>query len=144
MIAIDHYPHRLELAKQMGAEILNYREVDVREALEEMTGGIGPDAVHRRVGMESHGLTVDNVVDTVKAHTFLGTERPHALRQVILACRKGGRVSIRASMAASPTSSRSGADGEGPDREDRPDPRPAIHPEAAGDDRTRARSTRPS
>jgi threonine dehydrogenase-like Zn-dependent dehydrogenase len=44
--------------------------------------------------MESHGLTIDNIADTVKAHTFLGTERPHALRQIILACRKGGRVSI--------------------------------------------------
>jgi len=94
VIAIDHYPHRLELAKQMGAEILDYREVDVREALDEMTGGIGPDACIDCVGMESHGLTVDNIVDTLKAHTFLGTERPHALRQMILACRKGGRLSI--------------------------------------------------
>jgi threonine dehydrogenase-like Zn-dependent dehydrogenase len=59
-----------------------------------MTGGIGPDACIDCVGMESHGLTIDNIVDTVKAHTFLGTERPHALRQAILACRKGGRVSI--------------------------------------------------
>jgi threonine dehydrogenase-like Zn-dependent dehydrogenase len=59
-----------------------------------MTGGIGPDACIDCVGMESHGLTIDNIVDTVKAHTFLGTERPHALRQMILACRKGGRISI--------------------------------------------------
>ena len=59
-----------------------------------MTGGIGPDAVIDCVGMESHGLAIDNLVDTVKAHTFLGTDRPHALRQAILACRKGGRVSI--------------------------------------------------
>ena len=94
VIAIDHYPHRLELAKQLGAEILDYREVDVREALDEMTGGIGPDACIDCVGMESHGLTIDNIADTVKAHTFLGTERPHALRQTILACRKGGRISI--------------------------------------------------
>jgi len=94
IIAIDHYPSRLELAKKFGAEILDYREVDVRAALDEMTGGIGPDACIDCVGMESHGLAVDNIVDTVKAHTFLGTERPHALRQAILACRKGGRVSI--------------------------------------------------
>jgi threonine dehydrogenase-like Zn-dependent dehydrogenase len=94
VIAIDHYPERLRLAKQLGAEILDYREVDVREALDEMTGGIGPDACIDCVGMESHGLTIDNIADTVKAHTFLGTERPHALRQIILACRKGGRVSI--------------------------------------------------
>ena len=94
VIAIDHYPTRLELAKQMGAEILDYREVDVREALFEMTGGIGPDACIDCVGMESHGLGIDNLVDTAKAHTFLGTDRPAALRQAILACRKGGRVSV--------------------------------------------------
>ena len=94
VIAIDHYPRRLELARSMGAEVLHYEEVDVREALNEMTGGIGPDACVDAVGMESHGMSIDNLVDTVKAHTFLGTDRPHALRQLILACRKGGRVSI--------------------------------------------------
>jgi threonine dehydrogenase-like Zn-dependent dehydrogenase len=94
VIAIDHYPNRLKLAKQMGADILDYREVEVLEALKEMTGGIGPDAVIDCVGMESHGLAIDNLIDTVKAHTFLGTERPHALRQAIIACRKGGRVSV--------------------------------------------------
>ena len=94
VIAIDHFPTRLELAKQLGADILDYYEVDVRAAVAEMTGGIGPDAVIDCVGMESHGMTIDNISDTVKAHLFLGTERPHALRQAILACRKGGRVSI--------------------------------------------------
>ncbi|MDO9487063.1 MAG: zinc-dependent alcohol dehydrogenase [Sphingomonadaceae bacterium] len=94
VIAIDHYPRRLALAKQLGAEILNYKDTDIREALFEMTGGIGPDACIDCVGMESHGLGIDNIVDTVKAHTFLGTDRPAALRQAILACRKGGRISI--------------------------------------------------
>ena len=94
VIAIDHFPARLALAKKLGAEILHYHQVDVREALDEMTGGIGPDAVIDCVGMESHGLTIDNIADTVKAQFYLGTERPHALRQAILACRKGGRVSI--------------------------------------------------
>ena len=94
VIAIDHYPKRLALAKSLGATIIDYREVNLLEALREMTGGIGPDAVIDCVGMESHGMTVDNVLDTIKAHTFLGTERPHALRQMIIACRKGGRVSI--------------------------------------------------
>ncbi|GAA4038471.1 zinc-dependent alcohol dehydrogenase [Sphingomonas rosea] len=94
VIAIDHYPSRLALAKNMGADILDYREVEVLEALKEMTGGIGPDAVIDCVGMESHGLAIDNLADTAKAHLFLGTERPHALRQAIIACRKGGRVSI--------------------------------------------------
>lgn len=94
VIAIDHFPSRLALAKGMGAEVLNFEEVNVREALDEMTGGIGPDAVIDCVGMESHGITLDNAIDKVKAHLYLGTERPHALRQAILACRKGGRISI--------------------------------------------------
>ncbi|HVM38074.1 MAG TPA: zinc-dependent alcohol dehydrogenase [Sphingomicrobium sp.] len=94
VIAIDHYPQRLALAKQMGAEILDYREVEVLSALAEMTGGIGPDACIDAVGMEAHGLSIDNLLDTVKAHSFLTTDRPHVLREAIMACRKGGRVSV--------------------------------------------------
>ena len=44
--------------------------------------------------MESHGFTPDNLLDHVKVKTFMATDRVHALRQVILATRKGGRVSI--------------------------------------------------
>ncbi len=94
VIAIDHYPRRLELAKSLGAKILNYHNVDVNEALVEMTGGIGPDACIDAVGMESHGFAFDNVLDAVKSELYLGTERPHVLRQVIATCRKGGRVSV--------------------------------------------------
>jgi threonine dehydrogenase-like Zn-dependent dehydrogenase len=94
VIAIDHYPHRLALAKAWGAEVVNYEEVHVREALVEMTGGIGPDACIDAVGMESHGLAIDNVLDHVKASVGLATDRPHVLRQIMVACRKGGRVSI--------------------------------------------------
>jgi threonine dehydrogenase-like Zn-dependent dehydrogenase len=94
VIAIDHHPHRLDLAKSMGAEVINFEEVDVREALVEMTGGIGPDACIDAVGMESHGFSADSVMDKVKAAVKLVTDRTHALRQVIVACRKGGRISI--------------------------------------------------
>lgn len=94
VIAIDHFPHRLELAKRLGADTINFDEVNVREALVEMTGGIGPDACIDAVGMESHGMSIDNLLDQAKAKVGLGTDRPHALRQIILACRKGGRVSI--------------------------------------------------
>ena len=94
VIAVDHYPRRLELAKSLGAEVINFDEVNVREALFEMTGGIGPDACIDAVGMESHGAAIDNVLDKAKAALYLATDRPHALRQIILACRKGGRVSI--------------------------------------------------
>ncbi|MFX9532866.1 zinc-binding dehydrogenase, partial [Acinetobacter baumannii] len=36
VIAIDRHPNRLALAKANGAEVLNYHEVKVREALMEM------------------------------------------------------------------------------------------------------------
>lgn len=62
----------------------------------EMTGGIGPDAVIDAVGLEAHGMFVDNIIDQIKASTFLGTDRPHSIRQAIIACRKGGRVSMPA------------------------------------------------
>ena len=94
VIAIDHFPHRLELAKKFGALTINYEQTDTYHALMELTGGIGPDAVIDAVGLEAHGFFADNVVDQIKASTFLGTDRPHALRQAIVACRKGGRVSI--------------------------------------------------
>ncbi len=94
MIAIDHYPHRLDLAKRCGAQVINFDEVNVREALLEMTGGIGPDACIDAVGLESHGYSADNVLDKAKAALSLVTDRIHGLRQVILACRKGGRISM--------------------------------------------------
>ena len=94
VIAIDHYPNRLQLAKSLGAEVINFRETDVRDALMDMTGGIGPDAVIDAVGMEAHGFAIDNMADVVKQKVGVGADRASALKQAILACRKGGRVSI--------------------------------------------------
>lgn len=96
VIAIDHFPRRLELAKRFGAETIDFEKSDVYASLLDMTGGIGPDAVIDAVGLEAHGLSFDNIVDQVKASTFLGTDRIHAIRQAIFACRKGGRVSMPA------------------------------------------------
>jgi threonine dehydrogenase-like Zn-dependent dehydrogenase len=96
VIAIDHFPRRLELARRFGAETINFEETDTAAALFEMTGGIGPDAVIDSVGLEAHGFFVDNVLDQIKKSTFLGTDRIHSIRQAILACRKGGRVSMPA------------------------------------------------
>ena len=94
VIAIDHYPHRLELARGLGAEVIDYKQTAVLDALMEMTGGLGPDAVIDAVGMESHGFAIDNVLDTLKQKVGVGADRGHALREAILACRKGGRVSM--------------------------------------------------
>ncbi len=94
VIAIDHYPRRLELARRLGAEVIDYTQTSVLEALMEMSGGIGPDAVIDAVGMESHGFAPDNVLDAVKQTVGMGADRAHALREAIMAVRKGGRVSI--------------------------------------------------
>lgn len=95
VIAIDRIPERLQMAKeQCQAEIINYEEVDAGEALKEMTGGRGPDACIDAVGMEAHGMGLDALYDKAKQAVRLETDRPTALRQVILACRKGGHVSI--------------------------------------------------
>lgn len=95
VIAIDRIPERLQMAKeQCKAEVINYEEIDPGEALKEMTGGRGPDACIDAVGMEAHGTNIDYLYDKVKQAVRLETDRPTALRQVIVACRKGGNVSI--------------------------------------------------
>ena len=99
VIAIDHFPHRLELARGFGAETINFEQSKVYEALQDMTGGIGPDACIDCVGLEAHGAFADNILDQIKVSTFLGTDRAHAIRQIILATRKGGRVSMPAVYA---------------------------------------------
>ena len=94
VIAIDTVPERLALARQAGAETLDYAKGDLQEQIMEMTGGQGPDAVIEAVGMESHGATTaQSIVSTVMAHTA-SFERPFALNQAILACRPGGIVSM--------------------------------------------------
>jgi threonine dehydrogenase-like Zn-dependent dehydrogenase len=63
-------------------------------ALKEMTGGRGPDACIDAVGMEAHGTGVEHAIDRVKQAVRLHTDRGEALREAILACRKGGTLSI--------------------------------------------------
>ncbi len=92
--AIDRVPERLQMAKDGKAEVLNYEEVEVGEALKEMTGGRGPDSVMDAVGMEAHGLGLEGFYDKVKQTARLETDRPNVLRQAIVACRKGGTVSV--------------------------------------------------
>ena len=94
IIAIDSIASRLELAERGGATPLNYEDASVNQRLKELTGGIGPDSCIDAVGMEAHGSSIDAVYDKVKQSVKLGTDRPHALRQAIQACRKGGTVSI--------------------------------------------------
>jgi threonine dehydrogenase-like Zn-dependent dehydrogenase len=95
VIAIDRFPYRLRLAREAsGAETLNYEQVDIDEALRELTGGRGPDACIDAVGMEAHVPGPLYTYDRMKQALGLETDRPFALRQAIHACRSGGTVSV--------------------------------------------------
>lgn len=94
VIAIDRFSERLELARQAGAEVINYEEMDAGIALKEMTGGMGPDSCMDAVGMEAHGTDAIALYDQIKQTFRVETDRPMVLRQAIVACRKGGTVSI--------------------------------------------------
>jgi threonine dehydrogenase-like Zn-dependent dehydrogenase len=95
VIAIDRFPERLRMAKEeSGAVTLNYEQVDVSEALEEMTGGRGPDACIDAVGMEAHSHGVPGIYDRMKQAAMLETDRPNVLREAIMCCRNGGTVSV--------------------------------------------------
>jgi threonine dehydrogenase-like Zn-dependent dehydrogenase len=98
VIAIDQYDYRLAMAaNRAGAtDLINFsRDPDVVEQLKLLTGGRGPDAVIDAVGMEaSHGHGALHGAERVKQATRLETDRGHALRDAILACRPGGIVSV--------------------------------------------------
>jgi threonine dehydrogenase-like Zn-dependent dehydrogenase len=95
VIAIDLEPARMRMAAELGgAETIDASESDVTQLLKQMTGGRGPDAVIDAVGMEAHGFGTFGLYDKVKQSLFLENDRAFVLRQAILACRKGGVLSI--------------------------------------------------
>jgi threonine dehydrogenase-like Zn-dependent dehydrogenase len=96
VIAIDHYPARLQEAERENENLttINFDDVEVYDKLKDLTGGRGPDSCIDAVGLESHGTSFDSLLDYAKASLYLATDRPHALRQAIYSCRKGGTVSI--------------------------------------------------
>jgi threonine dehydrogenase-like Zn-dependent dehydrogenase len=96
VIAIDDDRTRLDLARRGQADVVNFAHADVVETLKTMTGGRGPDACIDAVGMEAHGVAADALYDRAKQMARPETDRPHALRQAIQACRPGGTVSIPA------------------------------------------------
>ena len=95
VIGIDRIPERLRMAREkVGAETLNFEEVNVNEALKEMTGGRGPDACIEAVGTESDSHGIGAVIDRAKQAVRIESDRPNALRDAIMACRNGGTVSV--------------------------------------------------
>jgi threonine dehydrogenase-like Zn-dependent dehydrogenase len=95
VIAIDRVPERLHMAKEGGAETINFDMVDsVVGVLQYMTGNRGPDSCMDAVGMEASGHSVLFMMDRAKQALHISMDRAEVLRQCIQVCRKGGTVSI--------------------------------------------------
>ena len=95
VIAIDTIRERLNLARGLGAEIIDYKDGDVHERILALTQGQGPDAVIEAVGMESMGAesTMQSVTSAVQS-TISASDHPYALNQAIMSCRPRGIVSV--------------------------------------------------
>lgn len=95
VIAIDRVPERLAMAAAGGAINLDFDEEPVLERLAELTGGKGPQKCIDAVGMEAHATrSIDSIVDRAKQAVMLETDRPHVLREMIMACRPAGVLSV--------------------------------------------------
>jgi threonine dehydrogenase-like Zn-dependent dehydrogenase len=95
ILAIDTVPERLALAREAGAETIDFMKEDVYDRIMELTKGRGADACIDAVGTEAEAAaSLDSRWDRIKTATFMGTDRPHVLRQAIHCCRNFGVVSI--------------------------------------------------
>ena len=92
--AIDRLSERLQMARDGGAETINYEEADVYDVLMQKTGGRGPDSCMDAVGLEAHMPGPLYYYDRLKQAMMMESDRPIALRQAIMACRNGGTISI--------------------------------------------------
>ena len=105
VIAVDHVPERLEMARQHGIEVVNLNDhEDTAEAIKEMTDGRGPDSVIDAVGMEAHGSPVGKMAHKIVgllpdrvAQTVMqtgGLDRTSALNLCFGTVCRGGTVSL--------------------------------------------------
>jgi S-(hydroxymethyl)glutathione dehydrogenase/alcohol dehydrogenase len=91
VIGVDRLPYRLAMAKKAAnSETINLEEVDVVEAVREMTGGYGADVCIDAVGMEAHRSVLE------KAANVLQMEKGsmNVIKQCFDTVRRGGRVSV--------------------------------------------------
>ncbi len=106
VIGVDLVAARLDRARSRGVETvdLNDHENDLGDAIREMTGGRGPDAVLDAVGMEAHGSPAGSVAHKVVgmlpdaiARPMMknaGVDKLNALYSAIDIVRRGGTISL--------------------------------------------------
>ena len=110
VIAIDRFPTAAHGARAGRRRDDQLRRGGRLRALKDMTGGRGPDACIDAVGMEAHGAGPVDAYDRAKQAMMLETDRPdRAARRRSWPAATAARCRCPASMAASSTSSRSGA-----------------------------------
>ena len=72
VLAVDCIPSRLETARMLGAEVINYEEEDPVETIRRLTGGIGVDRVIDAVGIDAnhphHGPAAKEVESHMAAY----------------------------------------------------------------------------
>ena len=108
VIGIEPVPERRAMAERHGIETIDPTRIDdLPAALQEMTGGRGPDSVIDAVGMEAHGTvgaTAGKIAQSAvgilpdamaqKLIETAGVDRLTALHDAINVVRRGGTVSI--------------------------------------------------
>jgi threonine dehydrogenase-like Zn-dependent dehydrogenase len=105
VIGVDLVPDRLERARARGVTALDLTEHDdIAQAVRDLTGGRGPDAVIDTVGMEAHGSTASRLLQNLSgllpgrvAERIAGKAGVDRLAAVYLAIdmvRRGGTISL--------------------------------------------------
>ncbi|WP_119303497.1 zinc-dependent alcohol dehydrogenase [Dongia deserti] len=96
VIVIDRLPERLTMALAGGADVaINFEDEKVLARLNDLTNGKGPDKCIDAVGLEAHVTgSIDSMMDRAKQAVMLETDRPHVLREMFMACRPAGVVSV--------------------------------------------------
>ena len=91
VFGIDIQPYRLEAARRTAlSETLNAADVDVVQAIRDMTHGRGADVCVDAVGMEADRSLMDKVANVV--HMEVGSIK--VLKTAISAVRRGGTVTV--------------------------------------------------
>lgn len=74
IFAIDHIPDRLEKARELGAEVINFDEEDPIKVIKSLTGDIGVDRAIDAVGLDAE--CPHNLVESVK-NKLQGKDKEH-------------------------------------------------------------------
>jgi threonine dehydrogenase-like Zn-dependent dehydrogenase len=107
VIGVDLVPERLERARRFGVETLDldeHKDEELVQAIRDLTGGRGPDAVIDAVGMEAHGSPATKLAhqatrllpDALAARLMerAGVDRLHAIQLAVDIVRRGGTISL--------------------------------------------------